>query len=187
MRTHFILIAGLFLGTFFPAAAQTPRARIVLASARATPRATATPSFRPVRAPSSVALPDKPLPHTAFPLAGAYKPEPGLASRVPIEEFRTPLVSESSVPIVHLWRGLGFDFVESTSYSHSLERGSPDSGVAFQDPRPIAKDQAALASSFGGDGVSLRYTFGRGEPAAKPVQMWRCISLLVGEAHGCPL
>ena len=185
MRTHFILIAGLFLGTFFPAAAQTPRTRIVLATA--TSGAAAMFSFRPVHAPSSAALPEKPLPHTAVPLTGTYKLEPSLASRIPIDEFRTPLVSESSVPIVHLWRGLGFDFFESTSYSHSLQRGSPESGVAFHDPRPITKDQAALANSFGGDGVSLRYTFGRGEPATTPAQIWHCVSLIVGEAHGCPL
>jgi hypothetical protein len=185
MRTCFIPIAGLFLGTFIPAAAQTPMTRIILAST--TPRAAATLSFRPVRAPSSAALPEKPQPRTAFLLAGAYKSEPSLASRVPIDEFRSPLMMESSVSIVHLWRGLGFDVFESTSYSHSLERGSPESGVAFQDLRPITKDQAALASSFGGDGVSLRYTFGRGQPATKPVQMWHCVSLIVGDAHGCPL
>ncbi|HEX4004344.1 MAG TPA: hypothetical protein VHX36_16950 [Candidatus Acidoferrales bacterium] len=185
MRTQFILIAGLFLGTFFPAAAQTPRMRTILASA--TPRAAAMPSFRPVRAPSSAVLPDKPLPRFSSSLAPAYKPEPSLVSRLPIDEFRTPLMMESSVPIVHLWRGLGFDVFESTLYSHSLQRGSPESGVAYQDLRPVTRDQAALAGSFGGDGVSLRYTFGRDASAAKPVQMWHCASLIVGEAHGCPL
>lgn len=186
MRTHFIPIAGLLLGTFFPAAAQTPRMRIVLASA--TSRAAAEPSFRPVRTPlSAAALPDKPRGRTASPLAGAYKAEPSLVSRLPIDEFRTPLMMESSVPIVHLWRGLGFVFVDSTFYSHSRQRGSPESGVAFQDLRPVPRDQAALTSSFGGDGLSLRYTFGRREPAAKPVEMWHCVSLIVGDAHGCPL
>ncbi|MGC2331118.1 MAG: hypothetical protein WA581_06675 [Candidatus Acidiferrales bacterium] len=185
MQTRFILIAGLFLGTFFPAAAQTPRMRIVLASA--TSRAAATPSFRPVRVPASAVLQGKPLPRASSPLAGAYKPEPSLVSRLPIDSFRTPLMMESSVQIVHLWRGLGFDFVESTFYSHSLQRGSPESGVAFQDLRPITKDQAALASSFGGDGLSLRYTFGRGESATKPVPIWHCVSLIVGDARGCPL
>ena len=187
MRTHFILIAGLFLGTFFPAAAQTPRMRIILASATTRAAATSSFSFRPVRAPSSAALPDKPLPRAPSALAGAYKPDRSLASRVPIDVLRTPLMTESSVPIAHLWRGLGFDFFESTYYSQSLQRASPESGVAYQSLRPRAKDQAALASSFEGDGLRLRYTFGRDSAASNPVQMWRCVSLIVGGAHGCPL
>lgn len=185
MRTHFILIAGLFLGTFFPAAAQTPRMRIILASE--TSRAAATPLFRPVRTPSSAVLPDKPLPRASSALAGAYKADRSLASRVPIDVLRTPLMTESSVPIAHVWRGLGFDFFESAYYSHSLQRGSPESGVAFQSLRPRAKDQAALASSFQGDGLRLRYTFGRDSAASNPVQMWRCVSWITGQGRGCPL
>ncbi|HTW32171.1 MAG TPA: hypothetical protein VMD76_10850 [Candidatus Sulfotelmatobacter sp.] len=184
MRTHFILIAGLFLGTLLPAAAQTPGMRTILASA--TTRSAAVPSFRPVRSPSSDALPDKPQPRPFSRLARAYKPEPTLASRLPVEQFRTPLMTEESVPIVHVWGGLGFDFFESTFYSHSLQRGSPESGVAFQDPRPFTRDQAALAGSFGGDGVSLTYKFGTAG-VAKPVEMWRCVSLILGDARGCPL
>jgi hypothetical protein len=184
MRNYLVLISGLFLSTCLPIAAQTPGARIVLAST--TPRVLPVTLFLASRARPSIDLPEKPLPRSAFLLAMAYKPGPSLASRLPIDDFRTPLVAESSVPIVHLWRGLKLDVFERTSYSHSLQRGSPASGVAFQDLRPSSHDQAALANSFSGNGLSLRYDFGR-DATSKPVQMWRCVSWVIGDGRGCPL
>ncbi|HTZ99041.1 MAG TPA: hypothetical protein VMB02_01845 [Candidatus Aquilonibacter sp.] len=117
-------------------------------------------------------------------LAPAYKSGPTLESQIPIDTFRSPLVTESTVPLIHLWRGLKLDAFDTTVYSQSLDRAAPESGAAFESLRPAGKDQASLASSFGGDGLSLRYTFGRA-PANKPVQIWRCVSLIARQGRGC--
>jgi hypothetical protein len=131
-------------------------------------------------------LPERPLPHSTFLLGAAYKPEPSLASRLPIDEFRTPLLTESSLPVADLWRGLKLNVFESTFHSHSWQRGSPTSGVGFQDLRPPSHDQASIGSSVGRNGLSLTYSFGR-DAARKPVQILRCVSWVVGNGRGCPL
>ena len=75
---------------------------------------------------------------------------------------------------------------ESTFHSHGWQRGSPTSGVGFQDLRPRGNDQATIGSSVGRDGLSLRYSFGP-DATKKPTQILRCLSWLVGNGHGCPL
>jgi hypothetical protein len=190
MRNHLLLIAGLLLSSCLPIEAQTPGARIVLAETTAPPALPAI-LFRASRVRSSTELPDsplpeKPLPRPAFLLAAEYEPEATLESRLPIDEFRSPLVTEASVPVVHLWRGLKVDVFEMAVHPYSLERGSPTSGVAYQDVRPASKDQAAIANSVGGNGLSLRYTFGR-DATSKPAEMWRCVSWVTGNGRGCPL
>jgi len=183
-RNRFVAVAGLLLSVCLPVAGQAARARIVLASASAAPRALPATITRASRASSPSVLPERPIPHPKSDLAPAYKSSPSLASRLPIDNFRSPLLTESSVPLVHLWRGLKLDAFETTVYSYSLDRGAPESGVAFESLRPLSKDQASLADSFGGSGISLRYTLGN-SAASKPVQIWRCVSLIARQGGSC--
>lgn len=176
MRNHFVLVAGLLLSSSLPVEAQTPAAQIVPAQ---TAPGLSPILFRVPRVRSSE-LASRPLPH----LAAAYEPEPSLESRLQIDEFRTPLLTESTFPVAHLWRGLELDVFESTLHS---QPGSPTLGTGFQYLRPSSNDQAAIASSVGRDGLSLRYSFGRNEGRRKPFQIWRCLSWVIGNGRGCPL
>jgi hypothetical protein len=189
MRNHLVLVAGLVLSSCLPMEAQTPATQIVLAQ---TSSSLTMILFRASRVRLSlivlpIQLPGKPLPHPAFLWAEAYKPESSLESRLPIEEFRTPLLTESSFLVAHLWRGLQLYIFESTLHSQSLQLGSPTSGIGFEDLRPSSNDQAGIASSVGLDGISLRYSFGRDAETRKPVQIWRCVSWVIGNGRGCPL
>jgi hypothetical protein len=120
-------------------------------------------------------------------LAAAYEPDPSLESRLLIDKFRTPLLTESNFLVAHLWRGLKVDLFESTLHSHGMQLVSATSGVGSYNLRPWINDQAGLANSVGLHGISLRYTFGRDANTRKPAQMWRCVSWVRGNGRGCPL
>jgi hypothetical protein len=189
MRNRLIVVVGLLLSSCLPLEAQTPATQIALAQ---TSPDLATILFPAPRIPlSAIVLPiqlfGKPLPHPAFLLDAAYEPDPSLESRLPIESFRTPLLTESSFLVAHLWRGLKLDLFQSTLHSHGRQLGSPTSGVGFYYLRPSTNDQAGLANSVGLEGISLRYSFGRDAETGKPVQIWRCVSWVIGNGRGCPL
>jgi hypothetical protein len=183
MRNHLILVAGLLLSCCLPIKAQTLTKQIVLAET--------SPSLTMILFPASrvrfslmvqpIQLPRRLLPDSAFLLASAYKPEPSLESRLPIEEIRTSFLTESSFLVAYLWRGLQLDVIDST-----LRLGSPRSGSGFQDFRPPSHDQEGVASSVGLDGISLRYSFGRDAEMRTPTQIWHCVLWVVGNGRGCP-
>jgi hypothetical protein len=189
MRNRLILVVGLFLNSWFPTEAQAPATQIVLAQT--------SPDLTMILFPASsarlspIVLPiqlfAKPFLHPAFLLAVAYKPEPSLESRLPINEFRTPLLTESSFLVAHLWRGLKLDLFESTLHSHGMQLGSATSEVGSYYLRLSSNDQAGLANSVGLEGIRLSYSFGRDAGTRKSAQMWRCVSWIIGSGRGCPL
>jgi hypothetical protein len=189
MRKYLILAAGLLLSGCLPMEAQTLATQIVLA--QTSPSLTLI-VLRASRVQLSLIVlpiqpPRKPLPHPAILLAAAYKPEASLETRLPIEEFRTPFLTESSFLIAHLWRGLQLDAVDSTLHSQSLQLGSPRFGSGFQNFRPSSHDQAGITSSVELDGILLRYSFGRDAETRKPIRILRCVSWVIGKGRDCPL
>jgi hypothetical protein len=175
MRVQFALVAGLLLSSCLPITAQTPAAQIVLAQTPSSPTMILfrTPRVRLSLIAPPIQLPREPLPHPAFHLAAAYKPEPSLESRLPIEEVRTSFLTESSFQVVHLWRGLRLDVSDSTIHFQSLRLGSSRSGGGFQDLRVPTHDQAGIAKSVEFDGINLKYSFGRDTQTRRPGQIWR--------------
>ena len=174
MRSHLVLLAGLLLSSCLPTEGQTAAPQIVQALPASSLN---TILFRAPRVRLSLAvlpnpLPEKPFLHPAFLLAAAYKPEPSRESRLPIEEFRAPFLTESSFLIAHLWRGLQLDVVDSTLHSQSLQLG-PRSDGGYQNSRPSSHDQAGITSSVELDGIGLRYNFGRDGKTRNPVRIWR--------------
>jgi hypothetical protein len=175
MRNYLVLVAGLLLTSCLPMEAQTLATQIVLAQTSPsltlivlrTSRVRLSPIVLPIQ------LPRKPLPHPAILLAGTYKPEAGLETRLPIEEFRAPFLTESSFLVAHLWRGLQLDAIDSTIYSQSLQLGSPRIGSGFQNFRPSSHDQAGITSSAELDGIRLRYSFSRDADTRRPIRIWR--------------
>lgn len=175
MRNNLILAAGLILSTCLPVEAQIPVKQIVLM------QASAGRTLILFRAPQ-----DR-FPPPAFVLAAAYKPEPSFESRLPIQEVRTPFLTESSFLVAYLWRGLQLDVVDSTLHFHNLELGPPRFGSSFQGLRSPIHDQTGVASSVELDGIGLRYSFGRDAEARKPKQIWRCVLWVVGNGRRCSL
>jgi hypothetical protein len=188
------VVGGLLLSACLPIEGQTLATRISLV--QPSPSGTA----RPFRAPRTrlspvvprTQLPDKPVPRRdnqipdrAPLLAGKYEPEPSAESRLQIEDFRSPLLMESSFEVAHVWRGLQLDAFESTPHSQRLQLGSPMSSIGFEALAPTNSDQATIANSVERDGVRLRYTFGRDRE--KPAQILRCVSWVIGKGDGCPL
>lgn len=175
MRNYLVLVAGLLLMGCLSMEAQTLANRIVLAQTSPSPtlivlrtsRVRLLPFVLPIQ------LTRKPLPHPAMLFAWAYKPEAGLETRLPIEEFRAPFLTESSFLVAHLWRGLQLDVMDSTIYSQSLQRGSPRIGSGFQNFRPSSHDQAGITSSAELDGIRLRYSFGRDADTRRLIRIWR--------------
>lgn len=175
MRNNLILAAGLVLSTCLPVGAQIPAKQIVLTQAS------------PGRTLILFRAPQDRFPLPAFLLAAAYKPEPSVESRLPIQEVRTSFLTESSFMVAHLWRGLQLDVVDSTLHSCSLEPGPPRFGSGFQDFRSPSHDQWGVASSVEIDGIRLSYSFGRDTETRKPNQIWRCVLWVVGNSRGCSL
>jgi hypothetical protein len=189
MRKYLILAAGLLLCGCLPMEAQTLATETVLAQTSPNLTLVALRASRVRLSPivPPVQLPRRPLPHPAILLAGVYKPEASPETRLPIEEFRTPFLTESSFQVAHLWRGLQLDAVDSTVRSQSLELGSPGIGSGFQNFRPASHDQAGITSSAEMDGIRLRYSFGRDSDTRKGIRIWRCVSGVMGNGRGCPL
>ncbi len=189
MRKYLILAAGLLLSGWPSMEAQTLATETVLAQTSPSLTLIVLRASR-VRLPPMVLPvqpPRKPIPHPAILLAGIYKPETSLETRLPIEEFRTPFLTESSFLVAHLWRGLQLDAVDSTLRSQSLQLGSPRTGGGFQNFRPSSHDQAGITSSAELGGIRLRYSFGRDSDTRKGIGIWRCVSWAMGDGRGCPL
>jgi hypothetical protein len=189
MRKCFILVAaaGLLLIACFSTEAQTLATQLALEQ---TPPDLTLILFPAPRVWLSLIAPPiqlfaKPFPRPAFLLDAIYKPDPSLENRLPIESFRTPFLTESSFPVAHLWRGLKLVLFESTIHPRGLELGSPTSGIGFYYLPPSINDQAGLANSVGLSGISLRYSFGRDAQRGTPVQIWRCVSWVIGNGRGC--
>jgi len=180
----FVAAAGLLLMACFPMEAQTPATQLALEQ---TPSGLTVILFPAPRVwLSPIALPiqlfARRLPRPAFLLDTVYEPDPSLENRLPIESFETRFLTESSLPVAHLWRGLKLVLFESTIHPRGLELTS---GIGSYYLRPSINDQAGVANSFGFSGVSLRYSFGRDAQRGNPVQIWRCVSWVIGNGRGC--
>ena len=188
-RFTFVAAAGLLLIACFPTEAQTPASQFALEQTPSDLTMILFPA--PLTRLLPIVLPiqlfGKSFPRPTFLLDEVYKPEPSLEHRLLIEPFRTPFLTESSLPVTHLWRGLKLVLFESTIHPRGLELGSPTSGIGFYYMRPSTNDQAGVANSVGLSGISLRYSFGRDAERGKPAQIWRCVSWVIGDGRGCRL
>jgi hypothetical protein len=183
----FVAAAGLLLIACFPTEAQIPATQW---AAEQTPSGLTVILFPAPRVwLSPIALPiqlfARRLPRPAFLLDTVYEPDPSLENRLAIESFQNRFLTESSLPVAHLWKGLKLVLFESTIHPRGLELGSPISGIGSYYLRPLTNDQAGVANSFGFSGISLRYSFGRDAERGNPVQIWRCVSWVIGNGRGC--
>jgi len=187
MQHQLILVVGLLLTSCLPAEAQTLTTQVFLGPALPEP----TPMLAPASLndfPSKVSPtsrpPQKPAARFTLLVIPAYAPDRNLESRSPVEEFRTPFLTESRLVVVQFWRErLQLDGFESSLEMQNAQLGPPGSGGVV----PRISDQAALATSVGNDGISLVFHFGRDARTTRQPQVWRCLAWIKGESRGCPL
>src|ERR1700682_4594059 len=117
MYKPFILLLGIFLGSYCPVVAQTPPPQIVLAQEHVAPIISILPTVSTALPVFSFLLFNDPKSNAHFSrqLAGVYQRDFSLDHLSPITEVRTLILSQSSLPLVQFWGGrLELDAFEST-------------------------------------------------------------------------
>ncbi len=153
MRKRLILLFGVLLIGYVPAEAQTSATQVQLAQIRPEP-AIALLRTPPPPLPPNIFLPtqvpQKPLAHFTVLFNAGYKPDRSLASFSPVQEIKTPFMTESSVPIAEFCRGrLHLDGFQSTENMANILLGR-GSHLGERVPRGVTLS-----------GISLRLRLGR--------------------------
>jgi hypothetical protein len=128
----------------------------------------------PTRHPSKVApaglLLAEPVPKftAGFILRGT--PVRNLETVLPVEGFRTPYFTQSSVVVFQFWRErLQLDGFESTLQAHNVQLDPPGAPSLL----PRASDQAAVGSAVSVSGIALVFHFGRDARRRHQAPLWR--------------
>ena len=177
-----IVLLGIFLSNLVPAAAQMTAPQIVPAQEHAAlaitmPRPVSTPSLN-----ASFLLYQDPRNTPAqFRLlsAGADEPDYIVAPLPPINEVKTLLFTQSSMPLFRLWRGhLQLNGFQNTLFLQNVQLDPLGYGGALElHPRRIYPGGPRTVDLVG---VSLSFHFGRNARAAGPTQARRYLSWIVG-------
>ena len=178
----FILLLGIFLGSHRPALAQTPTPRIVLAQEQIAPALSILPT-------ASTALPvfsfllfhdlAKSNPHFSRQFAGAYPRDYSLEHLSPMDEVKTVILTQSSLPLVQFWGGrLQLDAFQSTLRIQNGQLGLVGGGGM--------RNSLLSGQTFPGGprsvhltGLSLSFRFGRDARTGHPAQLWRRLTHMV--------
>ena len=166
MYKRVIVLLGIFLCSHAPAVGQTPPTRSVLARVRLEPAMTMLRTVPPPLPADSFLLSrgvGKSPAHFSRLFAGAYERDLGTEHLLPMEEVRTVLFTESSLPLVQLWsRRLQLDAFQSMLHMQNLQ------------PYPGSPRSVHLS------GLSLSFHFGRDARTRGPIQAWRSLPRIVG-------
>ena len=172
----FILLLGTFLGSYRPAVAQTATPQIVLTQQHIVPTLSILPTVSTALPPFSILLfqdPSKSNPHFGRQFAGAYPRDYSLEHLSPMNEVRTVILTQSSLPIIQFWGGrLQLDAFQSTLHIQNGQLGLAGVG-------PIRASLLSGQTYPGGPrsvhlcGLSLSFRFGRDAHTGHPAQLWR--------------
>jgi hypothetical protein len=103
----------------------------------------------------------------------SYTPVSGIENRLPVEFYRTPFVTVSSVPVAQAMRGhLQIEGFGSTQYSVQFGPAGID-----QPFRPPSHDQEGVNRSDDLNGIRVRLTFGNS--AVRNLPIWRSVKKLL--------
>jgi len=180
---RFILLIGMFLGSYVLMVGQTTAPQIVLVQEHIAPVMTTLRTVSiPLPAASSLQSqdPGKSPAHFSVPFAGAYERYDGLLHLSQMVQVKTSMFTLSSLPLVQFWSGrFQLDAFQSTLRMENMQPGpSRYCGTeGFRAPRQ---------SSLGGPlsvhftGLSLSFHFGRDSRTRRPTQAWRRMKQFVG-------
>jgi hypothetical protein len=180
INKRFIVLLGMFLSSYAPAAAQTPAPPIVPAQERDAPIITMLRTVStPLSAPSFRLAQDhgQSPPRSSLLFAGAYERDHSLQPLPPMEEVKNLIHTLSSLPLVQLWGGrLQLDAFQNTPHSQNVQLGPLGYG-GMQGFHPSAQSYPGGPRSTR---ISLSFDFGRDGRTERPTQAWRSLSRIVG-------
>jgi hypothetical protein len=179
MHKRFIVLLGVVLSSYVPAAAQRPTQQIAIAHEPPAPAITIpTIPLRtlPVRLPVfSFFLFQRPTLSSArftLPVVQAYGRDSSLEDAFPIESMNTMFFTESRVSVGQIWGGrLQLNCFVSTLRMGNIVLGPSVSRAGLLPPGTRSLDQY---------GISLRFPFGAGADSEPPAHLWRTLSRIVG-------
>jgi hypothetical protein len=180
---RFILLLGMFLGSYVPMVGQTLAPPIVLAQEHIAPVMTRlrTASI-PLPAPSFLRSQDvgnSPA-YFSLPFAGAYERYDGLLHLSQMVKVKSLMFTLSSLPLVQFWSGrFQLDAFQSTLHMENTQLGPSGYGgiVGFRAPRQSYLG-GPLSVHF--TGLGLSFHFGRDSRTRRPTHPWQRMKQFVG-------
>jgi hypothetical protein len=167
MHRRFILLLGMFLISHGLAAAQISTPWNVLEQEHVAP----------------MLLPENPgksSAHFSFSFARAYEPDDSLKHLSRMNEIKTLILTQSSLPLGQLWRGrFQLDAFQSTLH---LQKSGLDCFGDGDMRNSCFKRQSYPGGpdSLSFSGLSLSFHFGRDARMEHPVPIWRRLTKIVG-------
>jgi hypothetical protein len=185
MYKRLITLLGIALCSLEPAAGQTPAPRIVVAQEHVAPIISMLRTVSNPAPPSSFLLyqdPGKPSVHFSYLFAGTTELGPGTELLPSVKKVKTLLYTQSSLPLVQLWSGrLELDAFQNTVHVQNVLLG-PQAYGGMQGFRSSRLGYPGGPRSAHFSGLSLTVHFGRGAQTGGPVEAWRRLSRVVGNA-----
>jgi hypothetical protein len=173
MWHQLVIAAGLLLSSCLPAEAQTLATQFFVApeTPEAPPMlAPASPTRHPSKVARAALLLAEPVPKFTAGFIQRDRPARNVETALPVEGFRTPYLTESSVVVFQFWRErLQLEGFKSILQTHNVQLGAP--GTAGLLPR--VSDQAAVGSAVSRTGIALVFHFGRDARRRHQAPLWR--------------
>jgi len=183
VHRRFILLLGMFLGSYVPMVGQTLAPQTVLAQEHIAPVMTRLqPVSIPLPEPSFLRSQDlgKSAAYFSFPFAGDYERYDGLLHLSQMVKVKSLTFTFSSLPLVQFWSGrFQLDAFQSTFRMENIQLGPSGYGgvVGFRTPRQSYLG-GPLSVHF--TGLSLSFHFGRDSRTRRPTHPWPRMKRLVG-------
>jgi hypothetical protein len=189
MHKSLILLLGIFLGSHRPAVAQTPPPRIVLAREQVAPVLSILPTSMLPTVSSSIRFPlfsfrlfqdlEKTNAHFSPQIEGAYQVDFSLEHLSPMNEVRSVILTQSSLPLVQFWGGrLELDAFQSTLHLESGQLGLIGTG-GMRNSLLSGQSYPGGPRSVHLSGLSLNIRFGREAQSGHPAQLWRRVTRMM--------
>jgi len=180
---RFILLLGIFLGSYVPVAGQTLAPQIVLSQEHVAPVMTTLRTV-PIPLPEVSFLrsqdPGKSPAYFGLPVGGAYEHYDGLLHLSQMVRVKSLMFTLSAVPLVQFWSGrFQLDAFQSTLRMENMQLGPSGYGgiVGFRASRQ-SYPGGPLSVHF--TGLSLSIHFGRDSRTRRPTQAWQRMKQFVG-------
>jgi hypothetical protein len=178
----FILLLGMFLGSHMPAAGQTPAPLIAIAHEHVAPVIATHPIVStPLPAASFLLSRDlgKSNAHGSLLFAGAYERDYTLEHLSPMDEVKTLILTQSSLPLVRLWGGrLQLDAFHSTPHIQNVQLGPYGYG-GMRGLRLPGQSYSGGPRPLDLSGLSLSFHFSRDARTGHPAQLWQRLTRIV--------
>ena len=178
----FILLLGMFLGSPMPATGQRIAPQIVLAHEHIAPVIAILPS---VSTPLPVAFfplsrdPGKSNAHVCLLFAGACEHNDTLEHLSPMDEVKTLILTQSSLPLVRLWGGrLQLEAFHSVPHIQNVQLG-PFGYGGMRGFRLPGQSYLGGPRPLDLSGLSLSFHFSRDARTGHPAQLWRRLTRIV--------